>query len=258
MVKFCRNCGKELAHSSVQTCTSCGAHSVKATSFCRFCGHTTTAGDDICAHCGSTIKPLPTSARVWSEKTKKLMKAGKIVNLTIVIAGVTAYVIFTLPPNLTKAVTTATGDAVMSSTGYTALPVRNIVAVPFGIPPWQVPRGFHYALAVATNATRQLTIYAVRINTTSDNATKAARLDEVTGNCSFKSSDENIATVNASGFVQVRSAGQANITAIYTAPAGTANMSNAAAGKIATTFTVDVLVNAEVGGISAGRTSMFY
>ena len=93
------------------------------------------------------------------------------------------------------------------------------------------------------NSTRQLTIYAVRINTT-DNSTVGTRLDDVTGNCSFKSSDESIATVNGSGFVLVTGHGYANITASYTAPPGTANLSNAAAGKIPVTFTVDVLVDA--------------
>ncbi len=245
VVKFCRSCGKELTHSSDQTCASCGARSVKATAFCRFCGHPTTVGDAICAHCGSAIKPLPARARIWTEKTKKQMKSGKLVSVTLVIAGVIAYVIFALPHNFTKAVVTAIGDAVMSSTGYTASPIQSIVAVPDRIPLYnddpQTP--VPYPPPIALNGTRQLTIYAVRIDA-SDNATTATRLDDVTGNCSFNSSDENIATVNASGFVQVRGAGQAYITAIYTAPAGTANMSNAAAGKIPTTFTVNVLVDA--------------
>ena len=248
MVKFCRNCGKELAHSSDQTCTSCGSRSVKATSFCRYCGHPTKVDEAVCSHCGSPIRTLPAHARVWSEKTKKLMKAGIIVNLTLIVVGVMAYVILALPRNLTKSVATAAGDAVMASTGYTPFPVRSIVSVPNGVPLYEWLEWSLHPTAIATNATRQLTIYAVRINTT-DNATVATRLDDVTGNCSFTSSDENIATVNASGFVQVRGAGQAYITAIYTAPAGTANMSNAAAGKIPTTFTVNVLVNAAVDGI---------
>lgn len=248
MVKFCRNCGKELVGGAGETCTSCGSHSVKSKAFCRYCGRPTGADDVVCAHCGAAIKPLSAGARIWSEKTKKLMKAGKVVNLVIVITGITAYVIFALPQDLTKSVQTATGDAVKAGTGYTALPVRSIVAVPNGVPPLHFREGAQYATTIATNATRQLTIYAVRINT-SDNATKATRLDVVTGNCSFLSSNENIATVNASGFVQVRSEGKANITAIYTAPAGTANLSNAAAGKIPVTFTVDILVNAGPGGI---------
>ncbi len=248
MVKFCRNCGKELEHSTDDICSSCGAHSIKATAFCRYCGHPTTADNAICTYCGSAIKPLPSGARIWSEKTKQLMRAGKIANLIIVITGVTAYVIFALPHNVTKAVTTATGDAVMARTGYTTLPIQGIVAVPEGIPPLQWRSGARDAVAIATNATRQLTIYAVRIDH-SANATVATRLDEVTDNCSFKSSNENIATVTSSGFVQVRSAGQANITATYSAPPGSDNLSNAAAGKIPATFTVDILVNAAPNGI---------
>ncbi len=245
MVKFCRNCGNELAHSSDQTCTSCGAPSTKATDFCRFCGHPTKVDEAVCSHCGSPIRALPASARIWSEKTKKQKKASKIFNLTLVIAGVITYVILALPHNFTKAVATATGDAVMASTGYTVLPVQSISSIPNEIPIFD---GLRYPLAIALNGTRQLTIYAIRINTT-DNATVSTRLDDVTGNCSFTSSDEKIATVNASGFVQIRGAGRAKLTAIYTGPAGTANLSNAAAGKIPTTFTVNVPVYAAAGGI---------
>ena len=134
MIKFCRNCGNELSHPTDKTCPTCSSNPTKATAFCRFCGHPTTAGDAVCAHCGSPIKPLPASARIWSEKTKKQKKASKIFDLTFVIAGVVVYVILALPHNFTKAVATATGDAVMASTGYTVLPVRNIFAVPDRIP----------------------------------------------------------------------------------------------------------------------------
>lgn len=248
MLKFCRNCGKALAESSSTACPFCHSHPVKSAAFCRYCGHPTNIENSICANCGSSIKPLPASARIFSEKAQKLIKAGKVVNLSIVFTGLAVYGILVLPPKLTKSIQTVAGDAVMASTGYTALPVRNIASVPNGVPPLHFREGAQFATAIATNATRQLTIYAVRTNI-SDNGTKATRLDDVTANCTFKSSNENIATVNASGFVQVRSAGQANITATYIGPPGSSNLSNAATGKIPTIFTVDVLVNAAAGGI---------
>ena len=248
MIKFCRHCGSELAGESVDICPSCGSHAVKATEFCRHCGRPTTKTDTVCGHCGAATKPIPAKAWVLSDKTKRLVKAGKIINLVLIITAITLYVVFALPHKFKKSVSMAADDAVMATTGYTALPIRNIVAVPNGIPPLHFREGARDATPIATNATRQLTIYAVRIDNT-NNSTVATRLDDVTANCSFFTSNEKIATVNASGFVQVRSAGQANITASFTGPAGTSNLSNASAGKVPVTFTVNVLVNAAAGGI---------
>ncbi len=257
MVKFCRNCGKELAHSSDQTCTSCRASSTKATAFCRFCGHQTTAGDATCVHCGSPIKPLPASARIWSEKTKKQKKASKTFNLTLVIAGVIAYIILALPPAVTKTVKTATSDAVLASTGYTALPLNSIVSFPPMIPRKDPGPTLMLleeqgtmisgtpvdpaSLIFAPNDTRQLTIDALYKNINSGNAGNGL-LEDITSNSTYKSNNDKVATVTAGGLVQAVDAGTTTIAVSYTAAPGSANISDSSKGKMPITLTTSVVV----------------
>ncbi|MDO8716365.1 MAG: hypothetical protein Q7J73_06110, partial [Dehalococcoidales bacterium] len=134
MALFCRNCGKELVATPDKTCVSCGANTVKATLFCRYCGKPTSAQDLTCPTCGSAIKPIPGSVKALNKENPKLIKLGKIVNLTIVAILVTAYIVFSLPPKVTKPVKAAASDAMLATTGYTAFPLNSIAAMPTRIP----------------------------------------------------------------------------------------------------------------------------
>ncbi|MDO8715879.1 MAG: hypothetical protein Q7J73_03605, partial [Dehalococcoidales bacterium] len=172
------------------------------------------------------------------------IKLGKIVNLTIVAILVTAYIVFSLPPSVTKPVKAAASDAILATTGYTALPLHSLAVTPPQIPPLHnigevlVPEG------IFVNATRQLTVYAVFKNFTATNTTKATRVEDVTANSSYRSSNANVATVNGSGFIVAMAPGSTNVTISYTASPGSANLSAAAEGKtpITVTFTVPVTV----------------
>ena len=101
------------------------------------------------------------------------------------------------------------------------------------------------------NATWPLSVYAVYKDTTtvnaSANATKAARLEDVTTNCTYQSSDPKIATIDGSGVVRAVSVGSARISISYTAAPGSANMSAAAQGKIPITVTTSVPVTVNAG-----------
>ena len=243
---FCRNCGKEQAVTPDKTCKECGTNTVKATSFCRYCGKPTSPQDLTCPTCGSAIKPIPGSVKALNKENPKLIKLGKIVNLTIVAIIVTAYIVFSLPPKVTKPVKAAASDAMVAATGYTALPLTGISAYPTTIPPLRSVENFYMPVGVNINATQQLTVYAVYKNTVSDNATKATRLEVVTDKAVFQSSNDKIATVNGSGFVRARALGAANITVSYTAVPGSANFTTAADGK--TPITVAVIVPVLVTG----------
>ncbi len=245
MVKFCRNCGKELAESQDKTCPHCGASAVKATAHCRYCGKPTTYQDVVCPTCGASVKPLPGSARGLFEKSK-LAKWGKIVDLTLVVLLVSAYVIFSLPKSITRPIKSAASDAVMASTGYTALPLDSISSIPTQIPlgnPIAQIAGFYgNGNAVVFNVfepgdTRVLSIYA-----TYKNDAGSSRFDLVTGNCTFRSSNENIAKVDGTGAVTAVADGTAYISVNFTAPPGSDNRSAAAVGKVPVTFTARVKV----------------
>ena len=245
---FCRNCGNGLVVTPDKTCKDCGANAVKATSFCRYCGKPTSAQDLTCPTCGSAIKPIPSSIKALNKENPTLIKLSKIINLTIVAIFVTAYIVFSLPPKVTNPVKAAASDAIVATTGYTALPLSSLSVYPTTVP--RLDDRYPYYFDV--NATWPLTVYAVYKETatinSSANVTKATRLEEVTTNCTFQSSDTKIATVNSSGVVRAVSVGSARITVSYTVAPGSANMSSAAQGKIPITITtwVPVTVNAGV------------
>jgi hypothetical protein len=242
MIKFCRNCGEELTTSTAKTCSNCSSNAVKATAYCRYCGYATTFEAVTCSHCGAALKPLPSSVRTLFEYPRLSAKMGKIVNLSIVFIMVASYVVFSLPKSITKPVKAATSDAVMASTGYTALPLNSIEASPPLIPEL-VTYGMTYVPpGITVNTIRHLTVYAVYKNTTSANATKAVRLVNITDNCTYTSPNERIATVNQSGAVKATGPGTINITISYTAAPGSANMSAASDGKKLATFTTNVQV----------------
>ena len=249
---FCRNCGNGLGVTPDKTCGSCGANAVKATSFCRYCGKPTGPQDLTCPTCGSSIKPIPGAVKALNKDNPGLLKLSKIVNLTLVIAFVTLYIVFSLPPKVTKPITLATSDVVVAATGYTTLPLSALSAWPTAIPPQRFVESFYMTVGVNINATQQLTVYAVYKNTGSNNATRATRLEVVTDEAVYKSSNDKIAAVNATGFVRAVSPGWANITISYTAVPGSANLSAASRGKIPITVktTVPILVNTPPAAVS--------
>ena len=240
MIKFCRNCGNELSHPTDKTCPTCSSNPTKATAFCRYCSKPTNAQDIVCPNCGAAIRPTPNAIRLLNPDHIKLMRLGKIIDLTIVVVLVVAYIIFTLPKAVTKPVTQAASDAVMANTGYTSLPLDHIDITPPRIPQTVVVMFDPQPSFVTVNTSRQITVYAIYKNSDSENGTKAIRAVDVTDNCSYQSSNESVAVCSLTGLVKSTGPGTANITAFYTAPPGSANMSNAAAGKIPVTITAEV------------------
>ena len=74
-----------------------------------------------------------------------------------------------------------------------------------------------YRVNIPVNATSNLTINAVFSKISSGNITTASGgIRVVTNNITFKSSNQEVATVNGSGFVRGISAGSANISVSYT------------------------------------------
>lgn len=242
MIKFCRNCGKELARAEDRECGSCGTNAIKSTRYCRYCGHQTSIEDTICGFCGASIKPLPGSMRSLFEYPSLSVRMGKIINLTLVVVFVTVYVIFALPKSIRKPAAQAASDAVQVSTGYTALPLNSIAISPPRIPQLNVVMFDPTPPGIAINSTRTITVYAIYKNTNAENATRAIRSVDVTDNCTYRSTNERVAVVSSPGVVLAKGAGAANITAYYTAAPGTANMSNASEGKIPVTFNATILV----------------
>ena len=242
MVKFCRNCGSELAKADDKTCGNCGTNAVKGTTFCRYCGHPTRVEDSTCNHCGASIKPLPSSARSLFEYPRLSARMGKIINLSLVIVGVTLYVVFTLPKSVTKPIAHAASDTVMAATGYSAVPLNSIEATP-PIIPELVTYGMTYVPpGITVNTVRQITVYAVYKNTNSTNGTRAIRLEDITTNVTYISENQTVVTVNQSGGIKATSPGTTNITISYTAAPGSANISSASAGKELVTFVTKVQV----------------
>ena len=94
-VMFCRNCGKGLVLNADKTCASCGADPVNATSFCRFCGKPTGPQDINCPACGAAIKTV--QGRGSNKKTQRVGKPVEIVLLTLIVAFVTLWIVFSLP-----------------------------------------------------------------------------------------------------------------------------------------------------------------
>ena len=255
---FCRSCGKGLVVTPDRTCTGCGANTVKATSFCRYCGKHTSVHDLTCPTCGSAIKPIPSSIKALNKENPTLIKLSKIINLTIVVAFVTLYIVFSLPPKVTNPVKAAASDAMLATTGYTSLPLNSLSATPAIIPSLGNVGEVFMPPNFAPNATRQLTIYAIYKNIiNTNNATKATRIEDVTANSTYKSSNDKVATVTSGGFIRAVGPGEANITASYTVAPGSANISSAAQGKVPITVTVTVPVSVahrSVSNFEAGYT----
>ena len=239
MLLFCRNCSKELVVTPDKTCASCGAKPVKATAFCRYCANATCAEDLVCPTCGAAIKPIPSRVRVLNKETKRLVKLGEITNKVIIVTLIATYVWFALPSKVVEPIKNTVSDMVMQSTGYTALPINSISSFPAVIQPFEdlwMAHNIEEVLTpegVAINTTQQLTIYAIYKNTA---------LEDVTANCTYQSSNEMTATVNASGFVKAVGSGYADIMVSYTVVPGTANFTGASAGKVPVTFSVNVSV----------------
>ena len=242
MVKFCRSCGEELSNSGDKTCSSCNANAVKSTSFCRYCGKPTKADDLVCANCGAAVKPTPNSIRLLNPDHIKLMRLGKVINLSIVVVVVVAYIVFTLPKSVTKPIAQASSDVMQASTGYTSLPLNSISITPPLIPELVTYGMVYVPPGITVNATRPLTVYAVYKNSNTENATKAIRLETITQNCTYQSGNEKIAKVDQNGLVRATGPGTTNITVSYTVAPGSANMSTASAGKIPVTFTAKVQI----------------
>ena len=236
---FCRNCGKKLV-GTPDTCASCGADPVGAAAFCRFCGNATDAQTIWCPKCGSALRVIAKSEGALKKKQSLLSVILKIV---VVVAIISTYTFFTLPPRAVKTVKNTASDIVMASTGYTALPLDSISAFPTTIPRLNDAPG--NAVVFRVDYTEQFTVYAIYKNITVDNTTKATRLEEVTDKAVYQSSNENIVTVNDSGFVRGIAVGTADITISYTAAPGSSNMTAAAiaAGKEPITVTFRVPVN---------------
>ena len=249
-IMFCRNCGKELT-GTPEICANCGSHPVKATAFCRYCGNATNAQDLMCPTCGAAIKKIAGAAK--QAPRHPVLTALNILAIALVVS---LYIWLSLPPKVVKPVKAAVSDAVLSTTGYTAFPLNSIAAMPTRIPrtdpgptirAWETHAIFNnpdYIAVFAPNDTVQLTINALYRNTTTINATGAGRIEDVTANCTYKSSNDKIAKVTSGGLVQAVAVGSTTITVSYTAAPGSANMSAASIGKapITVTTTVPIIV----------------
>ena len=246
LLLFCRSCGKELVVTPAKTCANCGAHPVKASAFCRYCGHTTSIQDVVCPTCGAAIKPIPSRVKVLFNGNPKLIKLGKILNLTIVLIIVSLYVWFAIPREVVREpLKAAASDVVMATTGYTALPLSFISAYPKRIPMlMDGGQDLYSPVTIFTvNTTQQLTIYAYYRNTTDIfTGSGSGRFEEVTDKAVYQSSNDKVATVTAGGLVQGVTPGSVLITVSYTAAPGSANRSAAAEGKVPITVTCTVPV----------------
>ncbi len=242
MIKFCRNCGKELVTPTDKTCAGCGSSPVKSNAFCRSCGKATVPGTAACAVCGAPLRPISHGERAIAESKPRLTRAGKIVNLTIVAVAVIAYVVFSLPKAVTRPIQATASDIVQASTGYNAMPLQYISSTPAAIPTPNYVGEVIMPSYFDVNATQQLTIYAIYMNTGSGNETKATRSEDVTVNCTFKSSDTAVIEVTPDGLLSAMGYGTANVTVFYTAAPGSSNLSAASAGKVPVTFSVIVPV----------------
>ena len=240
---FCRNCGKEL-DGTPEVCANCGAQPVNATSFCRFCGNTTNAQDLTCPKCGVPIRIL---AKYGEASNKEGQGQFTTTNMGLKILAAVTFVSFyawmSVPPRMTiQPLKAAASDLVLSTTGYTALPLNSLSATPPIIPPPRSIEQVYIIQGITVNSTQQLTVYAIYKNTTTSNTTTIGRSEDVTANCTYQSSNDKIATVTSGGLVQAVARGSANITTSYTASPGSANISSAAQGKVPITVTVTVPV----------------
>jgi hypothetical protein len=239
MKKFCRNCGKELTLTADKNCSECGANPVKAASFCGFCGVATKPEDYDCPNCGAAIKPVPAKVKAQNKENPRRVKLGKRLNLTIVAVLVLLYLVFMLPPPVTRAIRDGVNSLTLGAVGYTTMPLQSISSDPTQIPPVHYTGQAVTPDVIRTGATQQLTIFAFYKSPASGNSTKT-RLEDITAKAVYKSNNENIATVDAGGLVKATGVGSTSIVVSYTAAPGSANLSAMSAGKIPQTFTVVV------------------
>lgn len=239
MLKYCRNCGKELALTPAKTCRECGAKPTRAVAFCRYCGHITTVNDAVCPTCGAAIKPLAGFTRFYQENPT-LVKLGIVVNIFIVASLITTYIVLSLPKWVTRTIKSTAADVVMQSTGYNAQPLVTISVAPPLIPGYEGPKAALHAVnedftpeGVPVNTTHQLTVFALYKNNAAEDITKMVV---------YKSESEAIANVTAEGLVTAVGPGKTKIIILYTALPGSANSSNPAPGKVPVTLNASVPV----------------
>ena len=256
---FCRNCGKELA-GTPEICASCGSPPVKATAFCRYCGGATIAQEVMCPQCGAATRTFAKSGEASNREGRgRFATTRTVFKILAAVTFVSVYTVLALPPRTAlRPLQSATSDLVVATVGYSSLPLNSISAHPYMIPvPINTDAG---NVAVFTvNQTQQLTIHALYMNITTNGATGSGRAEEVTANCTYRSSNTKIATVAADGRVLGVAPGTANITVSYTSVPGSANISSAAQGKVPITITINVLVKvstARATGMTAPATGM--
>ena len=232
IIKFCRNCGKELAVTA-KICTKCGASPVNATAFCRYCGNATNAQDLSCPKCGAALSPRWIKENiVEANKQKNRVYVPKKWKVTIIVVLVSIYTLLALPPRaVIKPMSAATSDLVLEATGYTAFPLHSISSRPRILPP-PPPDGPGDYFLFCVNSTQQLLVTANYIDTTSNSRAGTGRWEDVTDKALFVSNKPQVATVSSSGFVQGVSPGEATISITYTAVPGSANRTSPAEGKV--------------------------
>lgn len=231
---FCRNCGKDIV-GNPKLCANCGSPPVKGTSFCRYCGGPTSDQDVACPKCEAAIKVTGKAGQGWSAKTKK-----RLIGAAVIV--VVVYAVLATPTRIIiKPLQAAISSWVLSTIGYTSNPLRLISAKPYEIPvPVLNPREDQGNIArFAVGQTQQLNISAMY---TKGNSNGTGISKDVTNNCTFRSSNDQIATVSLTGIVRGVATGTAYITVTYTAIPGSADLSSAAKGKIPITLTISVLV----------------
>ena len=236
---FCRNCGKDIV-GTPKVCANCGSHPVNATSFCRYCGGITSDQDVMCQKCGSAIRTFTKAGKAsgkaeqgWSTKAKRRLIVAALIFVVV-------YAVLALPTRIVlKPLQSALSDFVLSTIGYTSIPLHSLSVKPYNIPMPVYNQGQDNIARFAVNQTQQLTINAEYMKTTS---TGSGTTKVVTNNCTFQSSNEQIATVTSAGLVQGVAPGTANIKVSYTAIPGSADFLSASKGKLPITITISVPV----------------
>ena len=231
---FCRNCGKDIAgHPKV--CPNCNSSPISGSSFCRYCGAATTDQDATCPKCEAALKATGNAGKGLSKTAKKRL-------IALGVAVVLVYAVLATPTRvIIKPLQTAISNIILSTTGYTAMPLQAISAKPFAIPvpEYDLQQGINIA-RFSVGQTQQLAISA---EYTTDGSTSSGVSKDVTSKCTFQCSNDQVATVSSAGLVTAVGNGDATITVSYTAIPGTSDRANAAQGKIPKTFTVSVAVN---------------
>ena len=239
---FCRNCGKDIV-GTPKVCANCGSHPINATSFCRYCGGITSDQDVMCQQCGSSIRTFTKAGKAsgkagqgWSAKTKRRLIVAAVIFVVV-------YAVLALPARtVLKPLQSALSDFVLSTIGYRSIPLHSISVKPYNIPMPVYNQGQDNIAIFAVNKTQQLTIYAEYVKNTS---TGSGITKVVTNNCTFQSSNEQVATVTSAGLVQGVARGTANINVSYTAIPGSADLFSASKGKIPITLTISVPVTVQ-------------